>query len=122
MGSDLELEACAGADIALVTSTNLFELKAPYAKQIHTFFNAADFEVFEQVRTKTYPKPLELQGIQGKVVGFVGNLDELRIDYPLLKKCALAHPDKTFLMVGPLNNTEYKTLGLDALPNMIFVA
>jgi len=70
--------------------------------------------------TETFPKPPELAGRTGKVVGFIGNLDELRVNYPLIKKTALAHPDKTFLFVGPLNNTEYLTLGLPDIPNIIF--
>ena len=50
----------------------------------------------------------------------VGNLDHLRIDYPLLVKVAKAFPNDTLVLVGPVNNTEYKEVGLDALPNVIF--
>jgi len=119
-GTDLENEAARQADITLVTSTNLKKLKAPYARRIETYFNAADVAIFEKVRTEKYPRPAELDGHTGKVIGFVGNLDELRIDYPLLKKVALAHPDKTMLLVGPVNSLEPAAIGLDRLPNVIF--
>ena len=119
-GTDLENQAAAHADITFVTSTNLANLKRPFAKRIEYYFNAADVEVFQRTRTETFPRPAELEGRPGPVIGFVGNLDELRIDYPLLKKIALAHPDKTLLLVGPINSPEPKALGLDQLPNVVF--
>jgi glycosyltransferase involved in cell wall biosynthesis len=119
-GEDLENEAVRNADLTLVTSTNLKKLKQPFSGRIVTFFNAADVALFQRVISEKYPRPAELEGRTGKVVGFIGNLDELRIDYLLLKKIAVAHPDKTLLLVGPLNSSEPKAIGLDKLPNVIF--
>ncbi len=119
-GAAHEFEAARQADITFVTSTNLYKLMEPYAKALYHYFNAADFAVFERVRTQRFEKPKELHGHTGPVIGFTGNLDNLRVDYPLLKKAALAHPDKTFLFVGPINNTEIAEIGLDQLPNVVF--
>ncbi len=119
-GADLEKEAVRNADVTLVTSTNLKRLKEPYSDRIATFFNAADVAVFQKVISEKYPRPVELEGRTGKVIGFIGNLDELRIDYLLLKKIALAHPDKTLLLVGPVNSLEPREIGLDKVPNIIF--
>ena len=119
-GADLENEAVRNADVTLVTSTNLKRLKEPYSDRIATFFNAADVAVFQKVISEKYPRPVELEGRTGKVIGFIGNLDELRIDYVLLKKIALAHPDKTLLLVGPVNSREPQEIGLDKLPNVVF--
>jgi teichuronic acid biosynthesis glycosyltransferase TuaH len=119
-GTDLENEAIRQSDLTFVTSTNLKTLKNAYSDRIEYYFNAADNAVFEKVLTEKYPKPKELEGRTGKVIGFVGNLDELRIDYPLLKKVALAHPEKTLLLIGPINSPEPKEIGLDLLPNVIF--
>jgi teichuronic acid biosynthesis glycosyltransferase TuaH len=119
-GTNLENEAIRQSDVTFVTSTNLKTLKAPFSDRIEYYFNAADNAVFEKVMTEKYPKPKELEGKTGKVIGFVGNLDELRIDYPLLKKVALAHPEKTLLLVGPVNSPEPKEIGLDLLPNVVF--
>lgn len=119
-GLKLENEACRHADITLVTSSNLMRLKAPYARRIIPYYNAADVSVFQKARTEKYPWPSELEGRSGPVIGFIGNLDELRIDYPLLKKVALRFPDKTLLLVGPLNSPEPAQIGLDKLPNVVF--
>lgn len=119
-GLNLENEAIKQADVTLVTSKELWNLKSKISKDTYILNNAVDNTVFKRTLTETFPKPPELAGRTGKVVGFIGNLDELRVNYPLIKKAALAHPDKTFLFVGPLNNTEYLTLGLPDIPNIIF--
>ncbi len=118
-GIEMEHEAVRQADLTFVTSSNLYKLMRPYSDRIVTFFNAADVENFQQVRTQIYPRPKELEGRSGQVIGFVGNLDMYRIDYPLLKKIAVAYPDKTLLIIGPINSTGPKDVGLDQLPNVI---
>lgn len=119
-GERLENEACRNADITFVTSSNLKHLKTPFARRIETYFNAADVSIFQKVWTEKYARPVELKDRPGPVIGFIGNLDELRIDYGLLKKVALRFPDKTLLLVGPVNSQEPVEIGLDQLPNVVF--
>ena len=118
-GFDLEIEAIQKADLTFVTSSNLYALKAPFARRIVAYYNAADTRVFSRVITEKYPRPKELEGRNGKIIGFTGNLDALRIDYILLKKVAEAYPDCTLLLVGPVNSPEVKALGLDSMPNVV---
>ncbi len=141
-GEDLENEALQNADLTLVTSAKLKRLKQTAlglttpsrltdksgehsdglesSGRVVAFFNAADVALFQKVFSEKYLRPTEMEGREGNVVGFIGNLDELRIDYLLLKKIALAHPDKTLLLVGPLSSSEPRKIGLDKLPNVIF--
>lgn len=119
-GLKLENEACQKAALTFVTSSNLKKLKAPFARRLVTYFNAADVSIFQKSITEKYPSPAELAGRSGRVIGFIGNLDELRIDYPLLKKIAHSYPNDTLLLVGPLNSPEPAQIGLDKLPNVIF--
>ena len=119
-GEYLENEAIRRAGATFVTSSHLKKLKTPYSDRIVAYYNAADVAHFQKVVFEKYPRPKELQGHKGKVIGFIGNLDELRIDYPLLKKTAQAHPDKTLLLVGPVNSEEPRAIGLKGLPNVIF--
>ncbi len=119
-GLHLENEAIKKADVTLVTSKELWNLKSKLSSETHILHNAVDPAVFRRVLEEKFDRPKELAGRTGKVVGFIGNLDHLRVNYPLLKKAALHHSDKTFLFVGPLNNTEYLEIGLPDLPNVIF--
>ncbi len=120
-GARLENEAIRNADITLVTSTRLQQLKTGLtsSERLVPFFNAADLDIFENARLEKYPRPAELKGRRGKVIGFIGNLDALRIDYTLLKKIAETHPDKTLLLVGPVNSVELYQRGIDKLPNVV---
>ncbi len=119
-GKRLEDEAIAKADITLVTSTELHRLKSQISPNTYILHNAADIAIFNKAREVKYDRPAEIKDITGKIIGFTGNMDADRVDYQLLKKIAEHHTDKTLLLVGPLNNTEYKEIGLDKMPNVIF--
>jgi hypothetical protein len=73
-GTKLENEAAARADVTFVTSTNLARLKAPYARRVERYFNAADNAVFERVLHERFPRPAELDGRPGPVIGFIGTV------------------------------------------------
>ncbi|RMG81535.1 MAG: glycosyltransferase family 1 protein, partial [Bacteroidetes bacterium] len=118
-GARLEEEVIAAADLVFVTSKNLHRLKSPLNPHTHILHNAADLSIFSEAREKSLPRPPEIAHVRGKMIGFTGNMDPNRVDYSLLKKIACRHTDKTLVLVGPINNEEYKTVGLDQLPNVI---
>jgi glycosyltransferase involved in cell wall biosynthesis len=119
-GTNLEIAAIRKADLTFVTSSNLKKLKSAYSNRIVLYYNAADVTLFKKVWQERFPKPMELSGKTGKVIGFVGNLDALRIDYALLKQIALAYPQHTMLLIGPMNSSEPAQIGLDRLPNVVW--
>jgi glycosyltransferase involved in cell wall biosynthesis len=119
-GLELEHRAMAEADLTLTTSSTLKKLKEPYARRIALLHNAADISLFSKVRFEQYPQPTELLGRLRPTIGFVGNLDELRVDYGLIKQVAEQHIDKTIVLVGPVNSAEPRTLRLDKMPNVVF--
>ncbi len=118
-GVRLEEEAIKAADALTVTSRELFRLKSHLNPVSHIVHNAAETSIFQRAQTEDLPCPSELASIKGKVIGFVGNMDALRVDYPLLKKIAEHNPDKTLVLVGPVNSPEVKGLGIDQMPNVV---
>ena len=119
-GVRLENEAVKKADLTLVTSQELYRLKSPFTKNIQILNNAADNKNFSRAVNEEFPRPAEIANIKSKIIGFIGNLDEARIDYHLLKAIAVGHPDKQLVLIGPLNNTQHKVLGLDKMSNITF--
>lgn len=119
-GARIEEKAIAGADVSVVTSHQLWELKKHLNPNLYKLHNAVDKKIFEVALEKELPKPEELKGITGKIIGFTGNINAYRLDYPLIKAVAEGHPDKTLVMVGPLNSEDYIECGLSAMPNVIF--
>ena len=105
--------------MTLVTSQELYNLKAPYTDHIEVLNNAADISHFKQAADSNFVRPAELVNINQKIIGYFGNLDSMRIDYPLLKNIAEQYPQMILLLIGPLNNEEYKEIGLDQMKNVI---
>lgn len=118
-GGRLELEAVRKADIVTVTAHQLKRIYEQENSDIHILHNAVDITTFRKATEIKLERPKEFADRKGKIIGFTGNLDHVRIDYVLLKKVALAHQDKTLVLVGPVNSREIYELGLDQLPNVV---
>ena len=119
-GARLEEKALAEADLSFVTSHNLLRLKKHLNPNMHILHNAVDITIFKKALEGPLPRPKELEGLKGKIIGFTGNVNEYRLNYPLFKKVAEQHPDKNLVIVGPLNSNDYIEFGLDKMPNVIF--
>jgi len=116
----LEEKVISEADIVLVTSKKLQQLKKAFNPNTYVLHNAVDANIFRKALETKYDKPAELKNIRTPIIGFTGNMDGSRIDYELLKKIALIHQDKTLVLIGPTNTNDYLELGLDKMPNIIF--
>ncbi|MEO1626147.1 MAG: glycosyltransferase [Bacteroidota bacterium] len=118
-GARLEQQAIRKADLTLVTSHELLRICKQYSDQVYTLNNAADTQNFQRAVFERFAKPDDIRHSRGKIIGYMGNLDNSRVDYPLLKYVAEQFPDDTLLLVGPINNEEYKEIGLDRMPNVV---
>lgn len=119
-GPKLEQIIMQNADMVLVTSKHLHQLKAVFNPHTYILNNAADTQLFKKAYLNQYSRPIELKNRTGKVIGFVGNLDQNRIDYTLLKDIATYFPNDQLLLIGPINNKIYQSIGLDECTNVIF--
>ncbi|MCB0494686.1 MAG: glycosyltransferase [Cyclobacteriaceae bacterium] len=117
-GVQLEIEAVKHADIVIVTGSKLKEKLKAYNSEIHVLNNAVDFSIFGDIDYDKIERPSDLKAIKGPIIGFTGNLDRLRVDYPLIKSIALSNPQRSVVMVGPINNSEIYDLGIDKLENV----
>lgn len=118
-GTRLEERIVRNFDYTLCTSKELTRLKSAFSKNVYFHPNAADIDIFRKAATEELPKPPELEGITQKIIGYTGSI-EYRSDFELLKKVAEYHKDKILFFVGPIQGNEYKEVGLDKMPNVIF--
>ncbi len=118
-GVRLEALSAKNADLVLVTSRELKRLMLKHNTEVYISHNAADTSVFQKALNEKYTKPKEIETVTTKIIGFVGNMDAVRIDYPLIKKIALKFSDLSILLVGPVNSDQIKKLGIDKLDNVI---
>ena len=118
-GVRLEEQAARDSDITLVTSTNLCKFYKQFQPETHIIHNAVDISIFKNLYYRDVERPAEIKNVKTKIIGFTGNLDNIRLDYRLMRRLAEGHPDKTLLLVGPINSPEVYSEGLDKMPNVI---
>jgi teichuronic acid biosynthesis glycosyltransferase TuaH len=119
-GKRLERETIENADIALTTASALRTKYLPIKPETLVVNNAVDISIFRKVLTEKFERPKEIAQVRGKIIGFTGNLDEVRINYPLFRRIAEQHRDKTLVIVGPVNSPEFYAQGLHKMQNVIF--
>jgi glycosyltransferase involved in cell wall biosynthesis len=83
------------ADLLLSNCESLKHAFAPFGRDIMVIPNAAE----NIPRTGKVAKPAELAGMDGKIVGYVGNLRD-RIDIWLLDSMAVRHPEWNIVLIG----------------------
>lgn len=85
------------ADVIFTVSE---DLQKRFPQHPRTFWipNAVDEHLSRKLLTT--PQPKNLQHLQRPIVGYMGIIQS-RVDLPLVASVAMAHPDKTFVLVGP---------------------
>ncbi len=113
-----EAELIQRADLVLVTSPALLEAKRPLNPHTYLVPNAADVEGFRRA-VEDPALPLQMAVLSRPILGYVGVLNE-KLDYRLLREIALARPDWTLALVGPLSlySQPDKADVLTGLPNV----
>lgn len=109
-------EVLARSDLVLVNCRTVLESMKPFSDNIHLVPNAV--EILEEAHA--WPKPRELARMDGPIVGYVGNLDIIRIDLELLKALASRRPDWNLVFIGSMHKgREIKEL--DKFKNVHFL-
>lgn len=114
-----ENECAKHYDLLMATSRQLCaNIAARNGKNVNYFPNGGDIQLFQTALTEPLPKPKELESIHTPLVGYTGALAQ-REDYELIEKMAKAHPDKTFVFIGPRTDHLHTTIRLEELPNVL---
>ena len=92
-------EVLARSDLVLVNCRTVLESMKPFSNNIHLVPNAV--EILKEAHA--WRKPRELARMDGPIVGYVGNLDIIRIDLELLKAVASGRPDWNLVFIGSMH-------------------
>lgn len=119
-GVEGELQALRGADLSFATARQLQkDLRELSGQEVRFLPNAASFDSFRTAYENDLPRPEELAGIPGPIIGYTGNICH-RTNYELLREVCRRHEDKSVVMVGPRNHWKHTDIDLDAIPNLHF--
>lgn len=99
-----EGDLAALADVCFVASDGLMDRLAPCNENLALLPNGVNFPLF---RRESVEAPSDAADLVGKpVIGFVGTL-HADLDLSPLIQCADAHPEWTFLLIGPVIRSPY---------------
>ena len=93
-------EILSRSDLVFANCQPVLRSMEKFASNIHLLPNAA--EILEH-EADSWKKPQELVGMNGPVIGYVGNLDVARIDIDLLAAVATARPDWNLVFIGSMH-------------------
>ena len=106
------------SDLLVVTAKPLLERYGGDARRAVQVANGFRGELFSPGAAAEGEPPAELAGLPRPILGFVGTIFAF-LDFELLEQVARAHPDKSLVLVGPVESSAAAALAaLARLPNV----
>lgn len=102
-----ELELLSKASLVFTSAEGLFEKKRKYNRRTFLLENVAEFEHFNQVKVNDLTVPKELLKINnGPIVGFIGAIDQYKLDIEAILKLSDENPEWNIVLIGPHGEAE----------------
>lgn len=117
-GEMLEPILIAKSDICFANSTYLADYCRKYNPQSYYVGQGCDIADFQNPDNLKMPD--DLIGMSGKLIGYVGSLNSLRLDIEIIEHIALNFPDDHVVLVGP-EDDHFKVSDLHQLKNVHFL-
>jgi glycosyltransferase involved in cell wall biosynthesis len=117
--SPVERGVLQSVDQVFLTSPALMEKRGSFNRNTHFVPMGVDYQKF----ATPVPEPEDLRNIPHPRIGYVGHLKRM-LDWPLLIELSAAHPEWSFVFVGPKGpHPEIETAirQLSSLPNVHFL-
>lgn len=112
-----ERELFQRADLVFTGGLSLYEAKKDHHDAVFPFPSSVDVSHFGKARLPV-ATPADQAGIPGPRLGFCGVIDE-RMDLDLVERVALARPEWSLILVGPV--VKIDPASLPRLPNIHFL-
>ncbi len=116
-GSKMEPELIAQSDVCTANSSYLAAYCRQYNPQAYDVGQGCDLEIFTAGINSAPPE--DIRHIPCPIIGYVGALQSLRLNIPLLEHLANTHPDWHFVFVGP-EDDQFRSSRLHGLSNVHF--
>ena len=116
-GQQKEPELIAKSDICVANSTYLADYCKKYNPNSFYVGQGCDIEEFTQFEG---PKPPDVANIKSPIIGYVGAIQNIRLDVDLIKSIALKLPDASIVLVGPEDDI-FRDSDLHNISNIYFL-
>jgi glycosyltransferase involved in cell wall biosynthesis len=98
----MEAELFGRAAASLASASELYRRKKDIAPRLAIIPNGADVEHFSCARQSGITVPEELKDLPRPLVGYIGAVSDW-LDQEMLQAAALAHPDWSVVLIGPVD-------------------
>ena len=116
-GKKLEPKLMAKSDLCVANSVYLANYCKQYNKNSYYIGQGCDIDEFAHFKGNI---PADLSEIKKPVIGYVGALQNIRLDIQLLKYIAQQRPEYSIVLVGP-EDDEFKKSDLHGIDNIYFL-
>jgi glycosyltransferase involved in cell wall biosynthesis len=99
--SEMEAELTKKADIVFTTSKYLYNLRKMQNTNTYYLPSAIDLEIFRKALSADFKVAGELETVLKPIIGFVGGMDNSKMNWHWIREAALSHPRWNFVFVGP---------------------
>lgn len=107
------------ADDIFVTSPHLAQKLGLSGSRVHVVPNVVDVDHFMAARDPDTVIPADIAKIRRPIAGFIGAVDNYKVDVEMLRACALATPEVSYVLIGPVGWSDPgTTLAPLSLPNV----
>jgi len=96
-----EIELLKKADLVFTSSKNLYEDKKKYNNNTYLVHNVGDYNHFIKTTYIETKIPEDIIRISSPRIGFVGSIDDYKLDIELLLYLSKQRPNWSIIMIGP---------------------
>lgn len=97
------------ADIVATTSQPLWEEKKAFNPNTHFVQNVGDAKHFQQAMDEQTPIHEDIAQVKKPIIGFIGAVNDHKVDFALLNHLAQRHPEWQLVLIGPIGGWGGKT-------------
>ena len=119
---NLEKQLIERCDLIFATSNNLYEQKRLYNSNTFLVENVGDFDHFNKVETTQFDSdPLDFPNVKSPIIGFVGAIDNYKVDFNLIEYLADKRPDWAIVLIGAKMNPDEKKINFPSNSNIFYL-
>lgn len=114
----LEPRLIAKSDLVVCNSPQLADFARSFNAKTHDVGQGVDLGAYDP--DTSYPEPAEFNSIPGPRIGYIGDINSLRLDPDLIYGVAKSKPSYSFVMIGGEDRT-FSSHVLHSLKNVYFL-
>jgi len=117
----LENDLVKKCDLVFTTSENIYQEKIILNSKTFLIENVGDFDHFHKVEKEKTSIPGDFPPVTSPVIGFVGAIDNYKVDFELINYIAEKRPDWNIVLIGSRMSSKGKDINYPVGNNVFYL-